>query len=109
MALDVADPAYLRAVVAFAERAGCLDDLNDLLHWLDAFESQGPTHCVMHAAAPRYAMDFVIFEQHNATWRPSLVGRLTYTHPGGARAMPTFAVSFSTTRAPLSPRSAASP
>lgn len=101
MALDIAAPAALAAAVAFAERAGCAADLRDTLHWLDTFE--GGAHCVMSAAAPPYAFDFVVFERIGAAWRPVFVGRLAYTAPrvwNGCTVPPTFSVSITSTRSP---------
>ncbi len=104
MALDIAAPAALAAAVALAERTGCLDDLRDTLRWLDSFE--GGEHCVMSAAPPPYAFDFVIFERIDATWCPVFVGRLTYCAArarNGCTVPPTFSLSISSTRAPSTP------
>ncbi len=103
MALDIADPAYLEAVVTFAEREGCLHDLGEKLRWLDSFGGRARTRCVMSAAPPPFAFDLVMFAREGRAWRPLFAGRLVYQVPDardGHEAAPSFAVSILSTRAP---------
>lgn len=94
MALDIADAARLRVLVAFAGREGSLDDLAAKLRYLDAHRGRGPSRCVLSASAERMAVDVAMFERRRGRWAPVFTGRLAPTRgPGGA----TFALTINET------------
>ncbi len=88
MALDISDPAHLGAVVAFAGRAGSLDDLHAKLRYLDTHRGRAASRCVLSPSTERHAIDVVMFERRRSRWAPVFTGRIAPARdPGAATTM----------------------